>query len=126
MPSLLEALEQHGQWACDGTWASAIHRSMGALFTVAGTKEVSGTDFAEAATDLISRMVTIRGRAPDGATVVVTGPHGALGVRDAHDARQAVLRHFPLIPYCACSPRFECEGQEVLTVEVALGWWPAY
>jgi hypothetical protein len=119
---LIDALEEHGQWATGRSWADDIHRSMRASVTAVARGTASGNDGAATATGLALQRLVSSARPPDGAVVVVYGRPGALRLRDAHSAYQMVRSSLRPDAYCAYSPLFEDGPDDRITAEVTLGW----
>lgn len=119
---LMDALEEHGQWAAGLSWADDIHQSMGAKVTVVARGTALGHDSAATATGLALQRLDLSGHPPDGAVVVVYGKPGVLRLRDAHSAYQMVRSSLRSGAYCAYSPLFEERPDAHMTAEVTLGW----
>ena len=119
---LIDALEEHGQWATGLSWADDIHKSMGAKVTVVARETTSGNDSAATATELALQRLILRRHPPDGAVVVVCGRPGVLRLRDAHGAYQMARSSLPPDAYCAYSPLFEEGPDDNMTAKVTLGW----
>ncbi len=119
---LMDALEEHGQWAADLSWADDIHQSIGAKVTVVARGIASGNDSAATATGLALQGLIQSEYPPDGAVVVVYGRPGVLRLRDAHSAYRMVRSSLRPGAYCAYSPLFEERLGDHITAEVTLGW----
>lgn len=120
---LLDALEEHGQWALGFSWADDIHRSMGAGLTARAQATASSNDGAAiAAGRALQQLFTLSSHPPDGAVVVVHGRSGILRMRDVHGAYRLVRGSLPSNAYCAYSPLpGECTDN-CITTEISLGW----
>lgn len=81
---LIDALEEHGQWAKGLSWADDIHQSMGAEVRVVARETASGHDSAATATGMALQRLVLSEHPSDGAVVVVYGKPGVLRLRDAH------------------------------------------
>lgn len=119
---LIDALEEHGQWATCFTWAEDVHRSMGAEVRVVARKTVLDIDSAATALGLALQRLILSDFPPDGAVVVIYGNPGVLRLRDAHSAYQMVRSSLRPDAYCAYSPFFEKRAENHITAEVTLGW----
>lgn len=119
---LIDALEEHGQWATGPSWARDIHQSMGANVTVVARGAASGNDSAATATKLALQGLVSSQLPPDGAVVVVYGRPGAVRLRDAHCAYRIVRSGLRPDDYCAYSPLFDRASDDHMTVVVTLGW----
>jgi hypothetical protein len=119
---LIDALDEHGQWAAGPSWAKDIHQSMGADVTVFARATMSGDDSVATATGFALQRLVLSEHRPDGAIVVVCGRPGALRLRDAYSAYRMVRSNLRPDAYCAYSPLSVERQDDHITAEVTLGW----
>lgn len=119
---LIDALEEHGQWAAGLNWARGIHQSIGANVTLVARASASGQGNAKIATRLALQRLVVSEYPPDGAVVVVYGRPGVLQLRDAHSAYRMIRSSLRPGAYCAYSPLFDEGPGDQITAEVTLGW----
>jgi hypothetical protein len=120
---MMDAMEEHGQWASSPLWAQDIHKAMGAQVTALAVGTASGIDRAEIATELALQQVELVANPPDGAVVIVCCAPGPQTFRETYHAYLHVRDRLPLDAYCVYSPLASDMSPDKVTVNVALGWY---
>lgn len=120
--ALIDALEEHGQWADNFFWSGDIHKSMGAEVTVFARGVASGEDGAAVATMRALLKLEAHEHPPVGAVVVLSGAPGVLRLSDARVAYRMVRSGLPSAAYCAYSPLYDECAEDRITAEIAVGW----
>lgn len=119
---LMDALEEHGQWASSVLWAYDIHRTMGGRVVRLLRQFARGPDAIPPATSLAMQRFHPCSKPPSGAVVIVCSAPGPQHIRCAHTAYTLVRDHLPLNAYCAYSPLVLDLAFSEVVVLVALAW----
>jgi len=119
---LMDAFDEHGQWASSHGWARDIHQTMGAKLLRFVRHTARGPDAACVATERALQGVDLLASPPTGAVVIVCSAEGAENLRRAYDAYRLVRDQLPLDSYCAYSPLLADIPPGEATVNVAFGW----